>query len=106
MSNKKIEIKPAKKKGESKVEIVLGEELTIYTIEDIKNEILEAVNKYNEIVLTGSEIKNMDLSFVQLICSIQKTVEKSEKNLTLNINLSEENKVLFDNTDISKIIRK
>ena len=106
MSNKKIKIKPAKKKGESKVEIVLGEELTIYTIEDIRNDILEAVNKYNDIVLTGSEIKNMDLSFIQLIESIKKTIVNSKKKLTLNINLSEENRLLFDNTDISKVIKK
>lgn len=106
MSTKKIQIKPSKKKGESKVEIVLNEELTIYTIEEVKDTIFEAVNKYENIEINGFQIKNMDLTFVQLLKSIHKTVEKSKKSLTVNIELNNENKELFDNTDITRIFKK
>ncbi len=105
MSTKKIQIKPSRKKGESKVEINLIDELTIYSIEDIKNDIINAVNKYETIEIIGKSIKNMDLTFVQLIKSIQKTAEKTKKNLILNIDLNEEQNVLFSNSDITKIIK-
>ena len=105
MSTKKIQIKPSKKKGENKVEINLIDELTIYTIEGIKENIIEAVNKYQDIEIKGTDIKNIDLTFVQLLDSIQKTVTNKGKNLTLDIQLNDENKVLFDNTGITRIIK-
>ena len=103
---KNIQIKPSGKKGENKVKIVLSDELTIYTIEGVKDDIIESVNKYDKIEINAVNIKNMDLTFVQFINSIQKTSEKQGKLVTLNIDLNEENKVLFDNTDVARIIKK
>ena len=105
MSTKRIQVKPSRKKGESKVEINLIDELTIYSIEDIKDDITEAVNKYEIIEIIGKSIKNMDLTFVQLIKSVQKTAEKTKKTLILDIELNEEQNVLFNNTDITRIIK-
>jgi len=106
MSTQKIQIKPSRKKGEKKVEIVLNDELTIYTIESAKDDIIEAVKKYDNIVINGTQIKNMDLTFVQLINSIQKSMEKTKKTLELNLVINDEIKELFENTDIKKIIIK
>ena len=103
---KKVHIKPSKKKGENKVNIVLGDELTIYTIEEIKDDIINAIKKYDEIEINGANTKNIDLTFIQLIKSIQKTSEEQGKVLTLNIDLNEESKTLFDNTDVMRIIKK
>lgn len=105
MSTKRIQVKPSRKKGENRVEINLIDELTIYSIEDVKDDIIEAVNKYEIIEIIGKSIKNMDLTFVQLIRSVQKTAEKTKKTLILNIELNEEQNVLFNNTDITKIIK-
>ncbi len=105
MSTKRIQVKPSRKKGESKVEINLTDELTIYSIEDIKDDITEAVNKYEIIEIVGKSIKNMDLTFVQLINSVQKTAEKTKKTLILDIELNEEQNALFNNTDITRIIK-
>ena len=103
---KNIQIKPIGKKAENKVKIILSDELTIYTIEDLKEKITSTVNKYDKIEITADSIKNMDLSFVQFINSIQKSSEKSGKLVTLNIHLNEENKALFDNSDVTRIIKK
>ena len=104
--HKQIKITPSDKKGDRKVQITLSGELTIYTIEGIKDEIIKAVQDYNDIEIVGENIKNMDLVFIQFINSIQKTTEKLDKQLKLEINLEEDNQVLFDNTDVTRIIRK
>jgi len=103
---KNVQIKPSGKNTENSVNIILGNELTVYTIEDIKDDIIEAVKKYDKIEISGDNIKNMDLTFIQLIKSIQKTAEITGKLLTLNIDINTENKILFDNTDVIRIIKK
>lgn len=90
--------------SKNKVTIILSNELTIYTIENIKDEIIKAVNKYDDIEISSNNIKNMDLTFVQLINSIQKSAIKKGKKLNVNIELNEENKILFENTNITRII--
>ena len=103
---KNVQIKPSRKNAENNVNIVLGDELTVYTIEEIKDDIIDAVKKYDKIEITGDKIKSIDLTFIQLIKSIQKTVEEKGKLLTLNIDISAENRILLENTDIIRIIKK
>ena len=99
-----IKIKTSKNKGGSSVSIELSDELTIYTIESISEIIIENTKKYDHVEINASEVKNIDLSFIQLIDAIQKTVEENGKKISLNIEINEENQILFDNTDISRII--
>lgn len=103
---KNIQIRLSKKKGESKAEISFSEELSIYTIEKLKDDVIKTVKEYDNIELIGNDIKTMDLAFVQLIYSIQKTSKNLGKNVSLKIKLDEENKTLFDNTDLTRIISK
>lgn len=105
MKNDNINIIPSINKEENKVTIVLSNELTIYTIENIKDEFDKFIDKFNQIEIVSDNIKNMDLSFVQLIKSIQKTALKKGKFLTINIELKEETKNLFENTSINRIIK-
>lgn len=104
-AKKNIQIKSSSKKGDKKVKILLSDELTIYTIEDIKDDIIGAVQKYDDIEIQGDNIKEMDLAFVQLINSVKETAKKDGKTLSIDFVLSEENKNLFDSTDITKITK-
>lgn len=100
-----IQIIRPKKKGDNSVKIVLSEELTIYNIENIKDDIFKAVEKYDYIEMQGTEIKEIDLAFIQLISSIRKTAQNQGKQFTLDIKISAENQELFHNTDITKMIK-
>ena len=55
-----IQIKPSKKKGESMVSIILENELTIFSIETMKDKIIDAVNKYSIIEFILKDVSNMD----------------------------------------------
>jgi ABC-type transporter Mla MlaB component len=100
-----VQINPPKKKGEKTAQIILSGELTIYNIEDVKDDIFSAVEKYDNIEIQGDNIKEIDLAFVQLLKAVHKTAQKEEKTITFNIKLTEENQQLFKNTDITKIIK-
>lgn len=102
--DKNIQIKPSKKKGEKKVSIVLENELTIFSIEKIREKIIESVLKYDEINFQLKNITNMDLTFIQLFHSIKVTSDKLNKKVTFNSDLSEDVKSLFINSDIYKVL--
>ena len=104
-TNKNIQITPSKKKGEKKVSLVLENELTIFSIEKIHEKIIESVLKYDEIDFQLKNITNMDLTFIQLFYSIKVTSEKLNKKVVFNIDLAEDVKSLFINSDLYKVLK-
>ena len=99
-----IQIKPSKKKGESKVSIILENELTIFSIEAMKDKIIDAVNKYDIIEFNLKDINNMDLTFVQLFYSIKKSAESLNKEILFDVNMSDDIESLFINSDLNKVL--
>ena len=104
-SAKNIQIQPSRKKGKKRASVILSNELSIYTIEGIKDKIVDTFKKYDEIEFKATDVKNMDLTFVQLLESIQKTAKTEGKKVEFNIDLKDENIILFENTDLNKIIK-
>lgn len=103
-ANKNIQIKPSKKKGEKKVSIILKNELTIFSIEQLQSKIIETVKNYDEIEFNLNEVSNMDLTFIQLFFSIKRTADKLKKKVSFNENLSDDIKTLFINSDLYKVL--
>ena len=99
-----IQIKPSKKKGESKVSIILANELTIFSIETLKDKIIDAVKKYDTIEFTLKDIGNMDLTFVQLFYSIKNSADSLNKKISFDVNLSDDIESLFINSDLDKVL--
>ena len=99
-----IQIKPSKKKGESSVSIILEKELTILSLEGAKDKIIDAVAKYDNIEFVLKAINNMDLAFVQLIYSIKETAKVQNKKITFNMELTDDIKLLFNNSDLIKVL--
>ena len=102
--NNNIQIRPSKKKGESKVSIILENELTIFSIEAMKAKIIDAVKKYDIIEFNLKDINNMDLTFVQLFYSIRKSAESLNKTILFDVNLSDDIESLFINSDLNKVL--
>jgi hypothetical protein len=104
-TNKNIQIIPSKKKGENKVSVVLENELTIFSIEKMREKIIESVLKYDEIDFQLKNVNNMDLTFIQLFYSIKVTSEKLNKKVVFNIDLANDVKSLFINSDLYKVLK-
>lgn len=103
-NNELIYLNPSKVKGESRIEITLKNELTIFSIENVKDKIIDAFNKYKKIDFKLKDINNMDLSFIQFFYSIKTTAESMKKEITFNINLSEDAESLIKNSDLAKVV--
>ncbi len=101
---KNIQIKPSKKKGENLVNIVLENELTIFSVESMKDMIIEAVMKYDQIGFALKNVNNIDLTFIQLLYSIKKSAKKLNKKVSFDIELSDDMKSLLNNSDLSKVL--
>jgi len=104
MKNGNLFLIPSKIKGEKKIRITLKNELTIYSIESIKDKIIESVMNYDQIEFEIKEVNSMDLSFIQLLYSIKITAETLKKIVSFNVNLSDDIKSLFNNSDLSKVL--
>jgi hypothetical protein len=104
-TNKNIQIIPSKKKGENKVSVVLENELTIFSIEKMREKIIESVLKYDEIDFQLKNVNNMDLTFIQLFYSIKVTSDRLNKKVVFNIDLANDVKSLFINSDLYKVLK-
>ncbi|MCB2195215.1 MAG: hypothetical protein KQH79_05110 [Bacteroidetes bacterium] len=104
-NEKNMLIAPSKKKGEKKVKITFKNDLTIFSIESIKDQFINAVQKNDVIQLELKDVKNIDLTFMQLIYSLKISSASLKKEVSVNANLSEDIKSLFSNSGISKILK-
>lgn len=104
-NEKNMLIVPSKKKGEKKVKITFKNDLTIFSIESIKDQFIGAVQKNDVIQLELKDVKNIDLTFIQLIYSLKISSASLKKEVSVSANLSEDIKSLFSNSGISKILK-
>lgn len=104
IKNENLLLIPSKIKGENKINITLRNELTIFSIESVKDKIIQAFKDYDQITFEIKDVNSMDLSFVQLLYSIKITADTHNKKVTFNVNLSDDIKSLFANSDLSKVL--
>jgi len=100
-----IEFREKKKAKGKSVDVIFKEELTIYSIEKIKEDFSKAFTKYNNIKITLKDVTNIDLSFLQFMYSIQKSAKKNNKTLSFDIKISEEIQLLINNSGLEKILK-
>jgi len=103
MSNKDfiIKINPSKSKKDNKAEIILESELTIYSIENIQEQILNTLEKHKSISISIQNVSNIDLSFIQFLYSLRITANEQSKQVEMFADLNKETQVLFSNSGIS-----
>ena len=104
-TSKHVSITPYGKKGEKKARMTISKELTIYTIQEIRDIFLDAVDKYNELDIRITQVENIDLCFIQLIESLKKTAEEYGKKVFLSAELTDETKNLVENTGFDPILQ-
>jgi hypothetical protein len=71
----------------------------------MREKIIESVLKYDEIDFQLKNVNNMDLTFIQLFYSIKVTSERLNKKVVFNIDLANDVKSLFINSDLYKVLK-
>lgn len=105
LNNENIQVKPSKKKGEKKVTVVLENDLTIYSVDELKKIIDDLYKKYDDLNFEFKNIKNIDLTFVQLLFSIKQSALNDDKKITLDVDMPEDLELLFNNADIKRVFK-
>ncbi|HKL38118.1 MAG TPA: STAS domain-containing protein [Bacteroidales bacterium] len=104
-ASKHVTITPYGKKSENKAQMVVEKELTIYTVLEIKENFLEAIQQFDELAIQIKNVENIDLSFIQLIESLRKTAEEYDKQISISAELMDETRSLVDNAGFDPILR-
>lgn len=74
------------KENEDSVEISLAGSATVDAAMEIQNALLEALQKANSLVLEVAGIEKVDVSFLQLLISAEKTAQESNKSIEIDSN--------------------
>lgn len=71
---------------ESAAELLLEGEITIQYAREIKDQLASLLNQYQTIVVNHEKATCYDLSYLQLLVSLNKSADKSGKKIMLIIN--------------------
>jgi len=104
-TNKHVTIIPFGKEEEKKARMSISKELTIYTVFEIQEAFMKAIDRYNELDIHIRKVENIDLSFVQLIESLRKTAEEYEKHISISADMADETRTLVENTGFDPILQ-
>jgi anti-anti-sigma factor len=83
MKDINIKIKERGKKDEKTAEVFIEGEFTIGYAEKVKEKLLEVMEQYNRIELKVRNLENFDLSAMQLLVSLRKSLPADKIKLTL-----------------------
>lgn len=79
--------------GENKkksVQVILEGDLVLGSLHKIKEELTVAINQYNTIHITLKNVSGIDLTGIQLLFVIKKTLEALHKKFSFDIQLTDE----------------
>ena len=82
---------------------VLKGNITIQQTETLKNELLSTIKKMNSIYISGKNIEDIDVTFIQLMYSLKSSMTKQNKQINYDIELPEELTELLDNTGFKSL---
>lgn len=73
-------------------------DLGVSNIGNIKNALLQHINKYRHIDIKVKDVLFIDLSFIQLLLSLEKTAEKEKREISASLSVNGEFKELILST--------
>lgn len=102
MKNSGLEIKP--NNSTNFAEINITGELTIDTVENMIVDINPVTDKFQSFKIVLNDITNIDLSGIQFLISLKKTIKANEKIVEFQMNLSEKFNTLLKSTGLFSLI--
>jgi|GEM_PF-7131891 anti-anti-sigma factor len=93
-------------KGENLVRIYLGGDLSVNTLAELLPKIKAIEKDYSDIEININDVSVFDLASIQLLVSLQKSVEKHKKKIKFKIDLSKETMALIESAGFLKVLKK
>jgi|SRR5687768_9455060 len=98
------DIKISKSGGTNTCAISLEGELTLNNVTAIKKEMIEALEKCDSLQLRIHNVTLIDLSWIQLLHSLQKTYKDPGKIITIEMILNPDAELLFARTGFGSLL--
>ncbi|NPA36461.1 MAG: hypothetical protein GXO47_06395 [Chlorobi bacterium] len=103
MTNNPFEIKFSKKKDSQTINFTGN--LIINHIDDIFNTVKDKVDKSKDLHIKISEPENIDLTFIQMVLSLQKTWLNNNRDFSVETKIKEELKLILNNSGFSSFLK-
>lgn len=87
-----------------KTTITFSGQLIINHINKIFDEVKESLNMSTDIDIVISQPENIDVTFIQLICSIKNSYNNANKKVQLTANVKDELKTLVANSGFNLVL--
>ena len=92
--------------NKNKVTIQILNECTINNVKNVKEELASTVDKLKALSIEVKDNTNIDLAGLQLLYSLKKEFEDSNRNITFLFNLNEDMKSILMNSGFEEFIKK
>jgi len=92
--------------NKNKVTIQILNECTINNVKNVKEELASTVDKLKALSIEVKDNTNIDLAGVQVLYSLKKEFEDSNRNITFLFNLNEDMKSILMNSGFEEFIKK
>lgn len=102
MKHKALEIVKSKKDEPIKAILYLDDELSFINAQEVRDEILNHIKEF-DLLHIQANIAHLDLTGVQLLYSIRKSCETFKKQVTYNVKMNEELKILIDRSGFKEL---
>ena len=89
MNNAQISTKISADK--THIHIMLSGDLTLQNSAELSQELLKTIDDFESIDVETSEVSNIDISCVQILMALRKTIEAKQRKLRVALNLPESN---------------
>ena len=101
-----LKAQPSKGKGKSEKEVtlIIQGELTLDNSEQLKNFLLENLDKYNHFVLKVNGVESIDLGAIQLIQRFIWDIKQQNKSFEAEIKIPEDYKLLFARAGLNSFL--
>jgi anti-anti-sigma regulatory factor len=95
-----------KSQGKNKDKIALVQiegELVLGNLDTIKKDMLETIKQYNRLHIEVKNVKAMDLTCIQLLCAVKKTLQDFGKYASFQIELPQELTLILNHAGFTQL---
>lgn len=104
MKEVSIRLKSISRKNKPVSVVSLEGDLTISNVADARNKIVSMLEGCQDVDIKVHSVENIDLTFLQLLYSIKKTLKAGEKDINISLDLGDDLKKLVDRSGLTSII--
>ncbi len=91
------------KKTQKVVKLHYSKDLGINNAKAYHTELKKALKNKTDVEVKVDKVETLDLTFIQLLYSLKKSVEKSNKKISFNIKLNNESELLLSNAGLTNL---